>query len=106
MQRQLLAAPARVAAIRAAAGARQASTASSSTVGSTVYNVLFRRNVTYATYIFGGAIVLEAVYGNVLEGTWAALNKGVRGSGEGKHSTAHGRNGENEGDESSARARA
>jgi hypothetical protein len=106
MQRQLLAAPARVAAIRAAAGARQASTASSSTVGSTVYNVLFRRNVTYATYIFGGAIVLEAVYGNVLEGTWAALNKGVRGSGEGKLSTAHGRNGENVGDGSSARARA
>ncbi len=69
MQRQLLAAPSRVLRV---AGTRQAST-----VGSVAYNTLFRRNATYATYIFGGAIILEAVYGNVLEGMWATVNKGV-----------------------------
>lgn len=38
---------------------------------------VFKRNLTYATYILGGAIVLEGVYGTVTDGFWNSVNKGV-----------------------------
>jgi hypothetical protein len=92
MQRQVLAAArlvplARRSALVAVAPARSmAATAaapaakSGGGLGSTVYQLVFRRNITYATYIFGAAIVLEVVYGSTLDGIWNAMNKGVRGA--------------------------
>lgn len=64
----------------APAGSRAASSASASAGGSlagTVYQLIFKRNVTYVSYILGGAIVLEVVYGTVLDGVWKGVNKGV-----------------------------
>ncbi len=52
---------------------------SSSSVGAQVYQLVFRRNVTYATFIFGTAIVAEAVYGKVTDGFWNLMNNGVSG---------------------------
>lgn len=62
-----------------AASAAVAPARAMSTAG-TAYKLVFRRNVTYISYIIGGAIVLEAVYGTVTDGIWNSLNAGVRGS--------------------------
>lgn len=62
--------------LRAGARAFAAGAAPTSFAGN-VYQVVFKRNVTYATYIFGGAIVLEALTGTVLDGFWGAMNRGV-----------------------------
>lgn len=42
-----------------------------------LYRTVFKRNITYVTYIFAGAVVLEAVYGTVFDGLWRSINKGV-----------------------------
>jgi hypothetical protein len=89
MQRQVLSlakpALARATAGRAmfaAAPMRGAATASgssgASSAGSALYQLVFRRNVTYITYIVGGALVLEAVYGKATDGFWNLMNNGVR----------------------------
>lgn len=78
MQRSFVAAT-RVA---AQAGARRsASTASSGTASgrsalATAYSAIGASNVTYVSYIVGGVIVLEAVYGTVTDGIWSSMNKG------------------------------
>lgn len=38
---------------------------------------MFKRNLTYATYILVGAIGLELVYGKATDAFWAASNSGV-----------------------------
>jgi hypothetical protein len=38
---------------------------------------VFKRNLTYATYILVGAIGLELVYGKATDAFWAASNSGV-----------------------------
>lgn len=47
-------------------------------VGAYAYNLVFKRNVTYITYIVTGAVVLEVVYGKVTDGFWNSVNNGVR----------------------------
>ena len=47
-----------------------------------LYNLVFKRNVTYVSYIFAGAIMLEVAFGGVTDGIWNGMNKGVsRGRG-------------------------
>lgn len=66
----------RVAAIPRVAAAVPARSASS--MGSNFYRYVARSNVTYVSYIIGGAILLEAIYGKTLDGLWNGLNSGVR----------------------------
>jgi len=80
MQRALLtssrvaASAARVApAVAPVSGSR----AASSKASSVVYNFVFKRNVTYISYIVAGAIVLETVYGKTLDGLFNTMNSGV-----------------------------
>jgi hypothetical protein len=64
-----------------ARGARMASTAaprSSSALGTSVYQLVFRRNAVYATAIFGAAVVIDSIYGSVMDNMWTGLNRGVR----------------------------
>ena len=61
--------------------ARAQSTASHKPVAM-LYNLVFKRNVTYVSYIFAGAIMLEVAFGGVMDGIWNGMNKGVsRGGG-------------------------
>lgn len=66
--------------MQAALPVRAASSAASNPVTRTILS----SNVTYVSYIFVGAVVLEAVYGTVTEGIWNSINKGVRGWGKWK----------------------
>jgi hypothetical protein len=63
----------------AAAPVRGAATASAggSSLGASLYQFVFRRHVTYVTYIVGGAMVLEAFYGKATEAVWNTMNNGV-----------------------------
>lgn len=47
-------------------------------VSSSIYNLVYRRNITYATYIFGGALLMELTFGSVMDSVWNSMNKGVR----------------------------
>jgi hypothetical protein len=74
MQRSLVAAS-RVAAQVGASSRRSASSSGRSALAS-AYSVIGASNVTYVTYIVGGVIVLEAVYGTITDGIWSSMNKG------------------------------
>lgn len=89
MQRHALFAARSAVSAATSAGSRAASAASSpgaSSIGGLAYNLVFRRNVTYVSYVLVGAIVLEGVYGTVTDGLWSSMNKGVgaraRGGGD------------------------
>ncbi len=41
-------------------------------------NVWGKSNVAYVSYVIIGAIVCEAVYGNVTDSIWESSNQGVR----------------------------
>ena len=69
------------AAAAAAAAARPATRAKSTS--SLVYNVVFKRNVTYITYIVAGASALEVVYGKATDMFWNSMNNGVSAEGTG-----------------------
>ena len=58
------------------ASAPSASSASSSGVASLLGKTIFRGNLTYVTYILGGCIILEGIYGTVLDGFWNSVNHG------------------------------
>ena len=58
-----------------AAGSRAVS-GSTSFAGS-AYHVLFKQNSTYLAYVLVGAIILEGVYGSVLDTAWNSMNYGV-----------------------------
>ena len=70
--------PRLVTASRTAAAAPAASRAasSSSSVGALAYQLVFKRNVVYLSFIFAGAIVLDGVYGSAMKGLWRSMNKG------------------------------
>jgi Ubiquinol-cytochrome C reductase, UQCRX/QCR9 like len=55
----------------------KAGSRSASTLGSSFYRYVAKSNVTYVSYIIGGAIVLEFFYGKTLDGLWNGLNSGV-----------------------------
>lgn len=78
MQRSLISV-ARAAVLPRAApvNARAMSNKAAPSFGAQFYNLVFKRNITYAAYIFGGAIVLEGIYGKATEGFWTAINYGV-----------------------------
>ena len=57
-----------------AAGSR----AASNSAAGTLYNVVFKKNVTYISYILVGAIVLDSIYGSTLDGVFNGINSGVR----------------------------
>jgi len=67
------------AARRAAIAPARAMSTAARTPASIVYNLVFKRNLTYITYVVVGAITLEVVYGAVTDGFWGSVNKGVRG---------------------------
>jgi len=46
-------------------------------ISSAAYNLVFRRNITYATYIFGGALIMELTFGSIMDNIWNTMNKGV-----------------------------
>ena len=53
------------------------STRGAHSFASTVYNVVYKRNVTYITYIVAGAVLVEVVYGKVTDSFWNWQNHGV-----------------------------
>jgi len=79
MQRATLTASrvASAAAKAAPACSAASSRAASTSLSSTAYNVVFKRNVTYISYIVVGAVVLDAAYGSTLDSLWSAKNRGV-----------------------------
>jgi hypothetical protein len=61
------------------APSRAASTTASggsSTLGSLAYQLVFKRNVAYVSFIFFGAIVVDAMFGSVMKGAWRSMNYG------------------------------
>ncbi len=46
-----------------------------------LYKVVFAKNGTYLLYVLVGAVVLDTVYGTVLDGLWSSANRGVRARG-------------------------
>ena len=67
---------------RPAAASASAASPATGGVANLLGKTLFRGNVTYLSYIFGGAVVLELVYGTVLDGLWNGLNRGVSAAAE------------------------
>lgn len=62
--------------ISSKASAPSSSASSSSGVASLLGKTIFRGNLTYVTYILGGCIILEGIYGTVLDGFWNSVNHG------------------------------
>jgi hypothetical protein len=62
--------------LTASATPSASSSSSSSGVASFLGKTIFRGNLTYVTYILGGCIILEGIYGTVLDGFWNSVNHG------------------------------
>jgi hypothetical protein len=42
----------------------------------TLYKTVFKRNITYVTYVMVGAVVAESVWGKTFDAMWSASNQG------------------------------
>mmetsp|Transcript_10265 Transcript_10265/g.14568 ORF Transcript_10265/g.14568 Transcript_10265/m.14568 type:complete len:104 (-) Transcript_10265:128-439(-) len=40
------------------------------------YEHIFKKNITYVTYIVGGCVILELLYGKLIDNIWDSVNKG------------------------------
>ena len=59
-------------------GAPHSSPLAGSSAAKALYKGIFARNSTYLLYVLIGAIVLDSVYGSVLDSFWSSMNAGVR----------------------------